>query len=183
MELDQAPGIRPSPTLRRRLDIAGRRAFPLASALLLMVVCNAPLQLPLQPVLLPTLAVTSVFFWSIYRPASLPPPAVFLLGITLDLLGWFPLGAGTISLLAVQAACLRWRRLLARQSFALVWGVFIVFASAASLAIWAACSLLVLRLLPIEPAILQSLLSAALYPAIAIPFTRAHRTIANPGFA
>ena len=35
-----------------------------------------------------------VYFWSLFRPAAMPPPVVFLIGVLLDLLGYLPLGVG-----------------------------------------------------------------------------------------
>ena len=55
-----------------------RHAFPVATTLLLMLLANAPLGIPGQAGLVPAVAVVSVFFWSLFRPASLPPLAVFL---------------------------------------------------------------------------------------------------------
>jgi rod shape-determining protein MreD len=176
-EADRSPGIRPRPTFGRRLDGLSRQAFPVAATVVLMLLSNAPLG---SPVLLPAVAITSVFFWSIYRPAAMPPPAVFVLGLLLDLLGWLPIGVSAVNLLLVHAFCLRWRRTLARQGFTLVWLAFIPFAIISSALIWAFTSVLTFRLLPIGPALFQAVFTSALYPAIAIPCTVAHRTVADP---
>jgi rod shape-determining protein MreD len=86
-QIDQTPGIRPRLTIGRRLDIAARRAFPGSVTVLLMALTQAPLRLPLQAALLPAVALISVAFWSLHRPASMPPPLVFLIGLLLDVLG------------------------------------------------------------------------------------------------
>jgi rod shape-determining protein MreD len=180
VEVDRVPGIRPRQTLWRRLDIAARRCCPVASTLVLMLLSNTPFGIPDQAVLLPAVTVTSVFFWSLFRPASMPPPAVFVLGLLLDLLAWLPLGDSVVVLLAVHGLCVRWRRILAKQSFLLIWLAFLVFAAAAGGLMWALAAVVSFRWLPPGPAVFQAVLTAALYPAVAILFTLAHRSIAAP---
>src|SRR5487761_2561629 len=145
-DLGPAPGIRPRPSLWRRLDAIARASFPLTCTVLLMLLA---------------IAIISVYFWSLFRPPAIPPLAVFLLGLLLDLLGWLPLGTGPFCLLAVLAFCQRWRRGLANQGFLLVWLVFAGFATAAAVVLWGFASLLTLRLMPAGPAAFQALLTAA----------------------
>ena len=94
------------------------------------------------------LTLASVFFWSLFRPAAMPPPAVFLLGLLMDLLGLAPLGTGIITLLIVHGVALRWRRAMVPQGFLLVWLAFIGVAAGAAALGWALGSLLAFRLLP-----------------------------------
>jgi rod shape-determining protein MreD len=119
-----APGIRPRPTLGRRLDALSRAAFPFACTLLLMLVTMAPFGFADQSMLLPAVTLPCVFFWSLFRPAAMPPPVVFLVGLFLDLLGYLPVGAGVLTLLVLHGFTVRWRRVLARQGFAVVWIAF-----------------------------------------------------------
>ena len=141
-DVDRSPGIRLRPTIRRRLDAAARQGFPIGSTLVLMLFGNAPLG---GPALLPAVTITSVFFWSLYRPGAMPPPAVFLLGLLLDLLGWLPVGDGVVVLLLIHGFCVRWRRGLARQGFLVVWLVFLGFSVVAAALIWAIAALLMVR--------------------------------------
>ncbi len=130
--------------------------------------------------LLPALTLPCVFFWSLFRPAAMPPPVVFLIGLLLDLLGYLPVGAGVLTLLVLHGFTVRWRRGLARQGFALVWASFAGMAAAAAAMLWALASLLTFRLLPPAPMVFLFVLTTAVYPAIAILFTSAHRSIADP---
>ena len=70
---DRLPGIRPRPTLWRRLDATSRAAFPVGCTCLLVLALSAPLALPAQAQLQPASALACVFFWSLYRPGSMPP--------------------------------------------------------------------------------------------------------------
>ncbi|MBV9756216.1 MAG: rod shape-determining protein MreD [Alphaproteobacteria bacterium] len=181
--MDRTPGIQPRPTLARRLDIAARASFPAVSALLLVVLLGAPLALPAQPDLQLGVVLACVYFWSLYRPASLPPPLVFLLGAVADLLGNGPLGPVVLILLIVHGLVLRWRRFLVRQGFLLVWIAFALLALAAVAADWTLTSLLAFTLMPVAPAAFQAAVAIGIYPALAMLLTIAHRGVAAPELA
>jgi rod shape-determining protein MreD len=180
---DRTPGIRPRPTLGRQLDVMSRATFPFACTLLVMLLAMAPFGFAGQAMLLPAIALPCVFFWSLFRPSAMPPPAVFLIGLFLDLLGYLPVGAGVLTLLVLHGLTVRWRRFLARQGFTLVWVSFAGMAAGAAALLWALASLLTFRLLPPGPALFLFTLTIAVYPAIAILFTAAHRSIADPELA
>lgn len=177
---DQTPGIRPRATLGRRLDIAARHAFPASCTILLMLLTLTPFGIIDQAELLPSVTVACVYFWSLFRPASMTPPVVFLIGVLFDLLGYLPLGVGVLTLLVVHGLALRWRTFLARLGFLPVWLAFAGFAAGAALLTWLLTMLLSFRFLPFGPAVFQAVLTAALYPALAVLFIRAHRTVADP---
>lgn len=162
------------------LDAASRRGFPAACAALLLLFLAAPLGLPAQPYLQSAACLACVFFWSVFRPDSMSPPIVFLLGLLADLLSLAPLGATVLVLLITHGVALRLRRFLASEGFLLVWLVFVAVAGGAALLTWALTSLLTFRLLPLGPALLQFGLTAGCYPALATLFTRAHRGLAAP---
>ncbi len=164
--MDRLPGIRPRPTLWRHLDSTARRCFPLAATCLLLLLLAAPLGLPGQPELQQAAALGNVFFWSLFRPGSMTPPMVFLLGL--------------LVLLIAHGLALRWRRALTRQGFLIVWLAFLGIAAAAAAMSWALVSLLTLTLLPVGPALFQAGLSAGCYPLLATLLVRAHRNLADP---
>ena len=178
--VDQRPGIRPRASLGRRLDIAARFSFPACVTLLLMLLTQAPLQIPEQAALLPAVALCCVWFWSLFRPDAMPPPVVFVIGLLTDLLGYLPLGVGVFTLLAVHGVAVAVRRSLSRRAFAWIWIVFAGVAAAAALLIWLLVMLLSFRLLSPDPAIFIAVLTTAIYPVLAIPFAGAHRSVASP---
>ena len=126
------------------------------------------------------MTLASVWFWSLFRPTAMPPPVVFLIGLLFDLLGWLPIGSGVLVLLLVHGVAQRWRRPLATRGFALVWAGFAATAAGAAVLEWSLTCLLTWRVLPPAPAAFQAVLSAAMYPALAILFAQAHRSVANP---
>lgn len=177
---DRLPGIRPRPSWGRRLDMAARRGFPLVVTVLLLLLAAAPFGLAGQPQIQFAIALASVFFWSLFRPASMPPLVVFALGVVVDLLGYAPLGTNVVILLAMHAVAVAGRRFLGRGGFVLVWVAFAALATVAAALQWLLTSLLTLRLLPIAPAVFGAVLAAGIYPLLAVPFARAHRTLAEP---
>ncbi len=176
---ERLPGIRPRPTLWRQLDSASRTAFPFACTVLLLLALAAPLRLPGQAQLQPAAVLACVFFWSLFRPASMSPPVVFVIGILADLLGLTPLGISVLILLIVHGLAVRWR-VLAGQGFLLVWLTFVIVAAGAALLDWGLTSLLLFRVLPPRAALFQFGLTAGLYPLLAALFIIAHRGLANP---
>lgn len=173
------PGIRPRPTLWRQLDAASRAAFPAACTALLLMILAAPLHLPGQAQLQSSAALSCIFFWSLFRPASMTPPVVFVLGLLADLLGLHPPGISVLVLLMVHGLAVRWR-VLAGQGFLVVWLAFITVAAGAAALDWALMSLLTLRLLPIQAAVFEFGLTVGFYPVLATLFTAAHRGLADP---
>ncbi len=180
---DQTPGIRPSATLATWLDMAARQGFPAACTIVLMLLAETPLGIADQAAFLPAVTFAGVFFWSLFRPAAMPPPVVFLVGLLFDLLGCVPLGVGPLTLLVVHGLTMRWRRGLSARNFLTVWLVFTGFAAGAATLGWVLTALLSFRLLPTGPALFEALLAAALYPALALAFMGAHRAIADPEHA
>jgi rod shape-determining protein MreD len=162
----------------QRLDRAARAALPTMLAVLLLVLSAVPLGLPGLRGLAPAFAVPIVFFWSIWRPGLVPPAVVFVIGVLADLLGAAPLGVSSLTLLLLAGLVDVNRRMLARQSALSGWLLFVPFAALTLALSWAFTSLLSLRLMPPEPALLQWALTAALYPALAFVMGRADRWLA-----
>jgi rod shape-determining protein MreD len=178
--IDRRPGVRPRPSLGRRLDILARCGFPACITILLMLLTQAPLAIPEQAALLPAVALCCVWFWSLFHPDSLPSPLVFLIGLLMDLLGYLPLGVGVFTLLVVHAVASAMRRSVSGWGFGWTWIVFGGVAFAAALLIWLMAMLLTFRRLSPDPVIFVAILTTSVYPVLAIPFGSAHRSIANP---
>ncbi len=180
---DRRPGVRARLTVGRRLDIVWRHAFPVTTSVVLMLLSLAPFGLRGQAALLPTVALTCVWFWSLFRPAAMAPPVVFLIGVLLDLLGDLPLGVGAVTMLIAHGIAQRLRRFVARHGFAVAWLIFIAVACGIAALNWVFVCLLNFALEPIGPVLFQAGLAAAMYPAVAIPLNLAHHSIADPDLA
>lgn len=158
-----------------RLDQFARDAAPTALAALLVLLGGLPLGLPAQHGGMPLTAMASVYFWTLYRPGLMPPPAVFGLGLLSDLLTAAPLGVNTLILLLLHASVLSQRRVLVKQSFLLVWIGFALMAGAVLGLGWLLRVILAVRLLPPGPALFEMALTIAAYPALSWLFVRVER--------
>lgn len=165
---------RPAPptSFLRQVDAVARSTFPAASTIILLVLAAVPAGL--LPGLVPAVALPAIVFWSIFRPAALPPPVVFGLGLLQDLLTSAPVGSGVLTLLVVYGMVTRWRRFLARQSFLSVWLVYCGIAAGAAALGWVLQAGLGWRLPPTAPGLYQVMLSAGLYPLLAAGLTGLH---------
>ncbi len=177
---EQTPGIRPRPTLPHLLDVTARQAVPGALTAAVLLLLSSPMGIPGQAQMQPAWTITCVYFWSLFRPASMPAPTVFAIGLLLDLLAQGPLGVSVLVLLLVHAAALRLRRPLVRQGFAVVWLMFFLFAATAAALEWVLVCLLTWRGLPPWPALFEFAMAAGAYPALATLLSRAHGGIAAP---
>ncbi len=177
---ERQAGIRPSLTVWRATDAAARRLFPFVSTALAVLLLAFPLRIPGQPELQAAILLLAVYFWSVYRPASMPPRAAFALGLLADLLGPEPPGVTMLTLLALNGTAVRLRTPLLRQGFLRIWLVFVAAAAAASFAEWAMISALDLRVQPPLPGLFTWGLAAGLYPLIAAALIRLHRGLAAP---
>jgi rod shape-determining protein MreD len=178
--MDKKPGIRPALTVWHTLDVAARYAFPVLLTGFVLLFLSTPIGIPGQAQMQPAWALASVFFWTLFRPASLPADAVFALGLLLDLLAQGPIGVGVLILLLAHATALRGRRWLTRQGFAVVWLIFILFAAAAAALEWLLVSVLTWRALPPWPGLFEFGMAAGAYPILATLLTHAHRSLAAP---
>lgn len=161
----------PSRSPLRRLEAFARAIMPPVLAVLAMTLAAGPTGIAglVAAVLLP-----QVVYWSVARPGAMSPPAVFALGLLLDLLTLAPLGSGVLTLLVVHgiAVALRWR--LARQGFLANWLVFGLLALGAGGLFWLLTALLLFTLPPLGPALHQAALAIGLYPPFAFLLGRLH---------
>jgi rod shape-determining protein MreD len=178
--MDKVPGIRPRSGLWHQLDVASRYAFPSVCTAVVLLLLSAPLGIPGQAQLQPAWALATVWFWSLFRPASMPAFAVFGLGLLLDLIAGGPVGVQVLILLLVHGAAVKSRRSLIRSGFALVWLAFMTAAAAAALLEWGLIALLTWQALPPWPALFEFGVAVGIYPVLATLLTGAHRGVAAP---
>ncbi len=159
----------------RQVDAVSRWLFPFATLVFGLFVIGMPFGIPGQAALRPVYAMACVYFWSLYRPGSLPAPLVAFCGLLLDLLGLSPFGVWAVLLLLLQWVTLLLRRKLVPGRFLLVWAVFTAMAAVSVTLAWAAACAFDETWLPTTPLGFEWLLSAGIYPALAALLIKAHR--------
>lgn len=162
----------------RQIDITTRWLFPFALLVFGLFVLGMPFGIPGQATLRPVYAMACVYFWSLYRPTSMPAPLVAIAGGLLDLLGLSPFGLWAVLLLLLQAVTLKLRQKLAPAAFSYVWSGFVVLAMAGATLCWLINCAFNEVWLPLSPLVTECVWAAGLYPALAFMFIRAHRGLA-----
>lgn len=115
-------------------------------------------------------AVDTVFYWTIFRPASMDATAVFLIGLVLETINFSPPGALLFSLLVVHGVAQMWRYGLSHINFILAWLLLTLLALAMGGVEWLVSCISMARGLPITPAIFQAALTSGIYPILATLF-------------
>ncbi|HSR56214.1 MAG TPA: rod shape-determining protein MreD [Alphaproteobacteria bacterium] len=149
-----------------RLDLWARRLIPLVVSILFVFVAVLPLPIPGFGVIMPMLALGSVFFWAVHYPSLLPPVAVFAIGLIQDVLTGALLGTGAVILLLAYGAVVSQRVFFRNKSFLVIWWSFMIVALGVGLLAWVLASLFGGRLMPTEAAIIQVLVTIAVYPLL-----------------
>jgi rod shape-determining protein MreD len=162
-----------SPFVRRLMAIAAGLA-PILIALVCAIIGVLPTGVPGLAMIGPTLTLMAVYYWSIFAPVLLPPPAVFVVGLIQDVLGGGPIGLNAVVLLAVHGLLVNQRRVFIARAFPMAWFGFSMVAMGAAALSWAIASAFYLDLLAPEPFVVQAALSVALYPVTSWLFSRVH---------
>ena len=148
---------------------------PALVTLALVFATQLPYGIPHFAQVTPFFALMAVFYWSLYRPEKLPPPAVFAIGLVQDILGGGPMGMVALMLLGVYGVGVSQRRFFLGKSFLVEWSGFVVIGAGAVAAAWIVASLYYATLLDPRPLIVQALLTVALYPCMTWLFVRVQR--------
>jgi rod shape-determining protein MreD len=146
---------------------SARSAAPFLFALFLTLLGVVPLQISNYGQIAPPLALLAVFFWGVYRPELLPPLAVAVLGLLLDILSGAPLGQFMLIFLLVQGSLVTQRQLFLAHNFFILWWGFAVTAALAGVLVWLISSLSLKNILPIHDIAVQAIIAVALFPVVA----------------
>jgi rod shape-determining protein MreD len=164
-------------TLWQRLDGLARKLVPFATTILLVILSVMPWHLPGFGQVTPALSLMAVYYWAIFRPDLLPPPAVFAIGLLQDILAGVPLGVNAVTLLLVYAVVSSQRRFFLGKSFLVMWSGFVLVAAGVAAATWLLLAGFYGTLLNPVPAVFQGMLTLALFPCLTWLFIRAQNAL------
>ena len=164
-------------SLLRQIDLQLRALVPFATALIAVLLDVAPLT-GTGPLGLTSFAtLCTIYFWSLYRPDLLTPSAAFLIGLLYDGLAGLPLGLTSLALLLVRSLMVTQQRFFLARSFPVIWFCFLLLAPAVEIARWLLSCLWWGHLFALEPALLELLVTVALYPPASWLLGRLHNQI------
>lgn len=162
-------------TALQRLDIFAKSLSPFAITVFLIMLSLVLVRAPDVAPVMPSLALASVFYWTVFRPDLLPSWCIFLLALLQDLLTGAPVGVSIISFFCVVFLVQAQRRFYASGSFGRLWGSFALTAAAALFAAWLTGSILLSQFPDIRIALLQYGATVAVYPCLAWLFSQAQQ--------
>lgn len=105
-----------------------------------------------------------LFYWACYWPRMLHPVAIFFIGVIEDVLGGQPLGFSPVLYLVIYSFILSQRRIVHKEPFPVVWGVFALSAVGYVAGSFFIYSALLGHPWPGYAPIIQWAVTAALYP-------------------
>ncbi len=128
--------------LLARLDRGVRLLLPTLLTLVAVLISVLSLPILFFDLVAPSLALVSVYYWTVTRPQVMPSAAVFLIGFVQDAVTGVPLGVNAFVLLAVHGVLLSQRRFLAGRPFWVFWWGFVILVPCATLVTWLLVALL-----------------------------------------
>jgi len=165
----------------QRVENPIARLLPIVSTLLATVISIQPAHIPGDAALTPAFALMAVYHWTIYRPDLLPPLALFLAGITQDLLTGVPPGVTALVLLLARALVLRQRRHFVNRPFPFVWAGFTVLTGGAMLFLWTLYCLLDGMVVDFRGTVFRAVLTISMFPIASFLLGRTQRTFMGAG--
>lgn len=163
------------------IDNPFARLLPLATTLLATIITIQPAHIPGYAALTPAFTLMAVYHWTVYRPDLLPPLALFLVGMTQDLLAGVPPGATALVLLLARAVVLRQRRHFVNRPFPFVWAGFTALTGGAMLFFWTFYCLLDGVLVDFRGTVFRAVLTISLFPIASFLLGRTQRTLMGAG--
>jgi rod shape-determining protein MreD len=152
------------------------KLLPSVTTLLFAIISVVPWHIPGFAVVTPAFALMAVFHWTIYRPDLLPPVAVFVVGLLLDLLHGTPyIGISSLSLLITRSTLLSLRRFFVDLLFPVLWFAFLFVVAGVLAFEWALVSILHGAALGLGPFIFEAVLTVASFPIVSYLLARTQR--------
>jgi rod shape-determining protein MreD len=162
---------------RQSADNPVARLLPIATTLLAAIISIQPAHIPGYAALTPAFTLMAVYHWTIYRPDLLPPFALFLVGITQDLLAGVSPGVTAFVLLLARTVVLRQRRHFVNRPFPFVWTGFTMLTGGAMLFLWTVHCLLDDVLVDFRGTFFRAVLTISMFPIASFLLGRSQRTL------
>ena len=137
---------------------------PIIVALLLLVLSSVPTYIAGASAFFPVVDIMVIYYWSSYRPGTMPDWFVFLLGVFRDSIEGLSIGISPCVYLLVRFMVVASRGLYRRENFIVVWQGLAITALIAIAGKWLLVSFIMDTPLILDYAIMQFMFSVAMYP-------------------
>lgn len=152
--------------LVERLDGLGRALTPSLLIVLTILLVAAPVRVPNAIAVTPLLPAIAVHYFSLHEAERVPGWAAFLLGLLFDLVSGGALGVWAAVFVAMRYLIDDNARYFAGHGFAIGWLGFALTCALCLALAWLLVSLVNWTIVDPRPALLQWVVTAALYPPI-----------------
>lgn len=149
-----------------------RQTIPVISTLIFILGSVLVWPIPYVGTLSPSLGLAAIYYWAMHRPDLLRPLVVFLLGLLVDALNYYPLGLTAFIYVGIYQLSYSQRRFFVGQLFLMLWSGFCLVAVIAAVGQWLFLSLTGDRVLSFAPVFFQTLITMVLFPVPAWIFNK-----------
>ncbi|MCH2547410.1 MAG: hypothetical protein MK052_07365 [Alphaproteobacteria bacterium] len=122
----------------------------------------------------------SIYYWTIFRPSTMPFWFVFILGIVRDSLMGTPLGISSLVFILFRLIILSQQRYLVKETFWATWFGFGWVLVPALVFNWLLSSAYAKSFIPITPVMMQWVFTFGLYPLLHIVFNALYGFLPDP---
>lgn len=129
----------------------------------------------------PFFVLMAVYYWSVCRPMLVPPAAVFVIGLVMDVLSGLPVGLTSAILVAAQWLVRGQRRYLMGQSYVVLWTGFAIICMVAAFAQWGLFGLTRLTWPALAPVAISCGVSILLFAPVSFLLHLVHRVLPVEG--
>ncbi|MDA5193479.1 rod shape-determining protein MreD [Govanella unica] len=136
-----------------------------------------PLGIAYGDLLMPNLLLAAAFYWMINRPQLMPNSVLFLLGLMYDLLNGGLIGCMSLALIAAARFTNSQRRIFTGRMFVVSWWGFVIVAVGYGAVNWAIVSMLTRGSIDPTTTAVQTLMTVAAYPLVALGLGRFQRRV------
>ncbi len=141
-----------------------KQLCPAILAFILVLVFSLPFFIPGLQSSTPLINSMLVFYWTIYRPRSLPYWYVFTFGMIYDAIAGLPIGLHGLLNVLLRSIILRYRDKYIKEPFVSIWFHYMLLSVLVLILQWMMLAFVYEYLFGIQFAIIQWLLSLMLYP-------------------
>ncbi len=160
-----------------RFDEAVRQTIPFAITMTLLLATTLPSPVPFLDDIGPAWVLIAIFHWSVRRPDHMPLTAVFVLGILQDLLLGYPVGPSALVYVLIRANAAHLAEWAGGRGMARMWWMFCVTAVIACTVHWLLVVILMMQWIPPVPALLQLMMTVAIYPVVGWVLSQLQRVL------
>lgn len=132
--------------------------------LVLLIASSIPIHIAGASAFFPMVDIMAIYYWTSYRPQVMPDWFVFILGILRDIMEGLTIGVSPFIYLLTRFIVLASKDLYKKQTFIIVWQGFAIVSLIAITGKWLLVSFIIDMPLVFTSAIMQFVLSIAMYP-------------------